>query len=203
MCSSVLCRQYFGDQVGFYLAYLNALTCWLLAPAAASSFLMWALGAAGNNRTGKLEQHVMFTACAFDSQQTLARQPLAAAADGQTDAQHCWQVPGRICCGTQWSMRQSKHYCSSLVRVFSQRNQVHLQVTDGGVVCLLCCALLHRPVEPPDPHHRRHPAALVSSRRQTVAPTPSPTQTAMEHQQQPTTNTPSEQHQYFWPYFWS
>lgn len=46
------CRHYFGDQVGFYLAYLNALTCWLLAPAAASSFLIWALGGTGMDRTG-------------------------------------------------------------------------------------------------------------------------------------------------------
>lgn len=49
----MLCRHYFGDQVGFYLAYLNALTCWLLAPAAASSFLLWALGASAVNRTGE------------------------------------------------------------------------------------------------------------------------------------------------------
>jgi hypothetical protein len=47
-------RYYFGDQVGFYLAYLNALTCWLLAPAAASSFLLWALGPTGlADRTGR------------------------------------------------------------------------------------------------------------------------------------------------------
>lgn len=38
------CRLYYGDQVGFYLAYLNALSCWLLAPAAVGSYLMWALG---------------------------------------------------------------------------------------------------------------------------------------------------------------
>jgi hypothetical protein len=44
------CRHYFGDQVGLHLAFLNALTCWLLAPAAASSVLLWALG--GLDRTG-------------------------------------------------------------------------------------------------------------------------------------------------------
>lgn len=40
-------RQYFGDQVGFYLAYLNALTCWLVAPTVTSTFLLWALRRTG------------------------------------------------------------------------------------------------------------------------------------------------------------
>jgi hypothetical protein len=46
-------RQYFGNQVGFYLAYLNALTCWLLAPAATSGLFLWTLGNTGLDSKGE------------------------------------------------------------------------------------------------------------------------------------------------------
>jgi hypothetical protein len=37
------CRAYFGSAVGFHLSLLNALAAWLLAPAAASTYLLLAL----------------------------------------------------------------------------------------------------------------------------------------------------------------
>lgn len=47
-------RRYFGDQVGFYLAYLNALCCWLMAPAAVNAYLLWALAGTHTKHTGKV-----------------------------------------------------------------------------------------------------------------------------------------------------
>jgi hypothetical protein len=43
------CRAYFGSAVGFHLSFLNALTTWLLAPAAVSAYLLWALQRSTNS----------------------------------------------------------------------------------------------------------------------------------------------------------
>jgi hypothetical protein len=60
------CRAYFGSAVGFHLSFLNALATWLLAPAAVSAYLLWALQRSTNSSSGEgvdvlgeaLPQHV-------------------------------------------------------------------------------------------------------------------------------------------------
>lgn len=61
------------------------------------------------------------------------------------------QMPNRICCGTQWSMRQSKDYCSSLVIVFSSATRyTGKSLTVESPVCsaVHCCTGLSSPIIP-------------------------------------------------------
>lgn len=66
-------RAYFGNHVGFYLAFLNSMTVWLMAPAVVSIYLTWALSSSSSSSTST---HLPHTPPSTDAVASVISSPL-------------------------------------------------------------------------------------------------------------------------------